>query len=163
MVDVARLEYSKGEDICLDLPVRGQHFLLASKLFLEAAESHVHLDYDTRTALVYLAKVSIEKSKHVQLCLDRSISPTSVSPAAAAGGANAAVSSKDGPILIRQGRLASSDFKSRITGVKKVPKARVPTEAAVINDMLIMESRLAEIGKHSTLCVRLRPASIFSK
>ncbi len=117
----------------------------ASKAFLQVASDSSGLDNETKMALLYLAKVSAGNANMADHMMRQCSAPL-------VGKVQVAAAAKQGPketdLRLRKGRVLSPNYHSRVHGLKLVAKAASPVSSITINDLLVMEDKLSELGKN---------------
>ena len=135
----ARLHYSKGEDVRNSLIQRKDSYELAGRIFLEIS-TKLNNDDTTRSAIIYLASTAIDRASEL-----------SAHTSCNGRGSNAQdqkMKSVSGSIPVAtQGRLSLDKFsKERIDGISKIKVNTVVPSTDLVNDLILLEQKLSEIG-----------------
>mmetsp|Transcript_2342 Transcript_2342/g.2093 ORF Transcript_2342/g.2093 Transcript_2342/m.2093 type:complete len:324 (-) Transcript_2342:674-1645(-) len=137
IIELAQKEYFKAEKANKSSD-RANYYLKSAKLFIQAAENNL-LDDNTKAGLIYLATIAGNKasfnnnnnSNHRLRADSLSNDPKD----------------KDLDVALVDGRtITYSTLRTKISGIRKIPKANPSKATTIINDLLLLENKLAAIG-----------------
>eukprot|EP01035_Chromulina_nebulosa_P017671 gene17671-23260_t len=137
LIELAQKEYFKAEKANKSSD-RATHYLKSARLFIQAAENNL-LDDNTKASLIYLATIAGNKAS--------SNNNSNSNHRLRADSLTNDPKDYDLDVALVDGRtITYSTLRTKISGIRKIPKANPSKSSTIINDLLLLENKLAAIG-----------------
>jgi len=125
-------------------------------LYVDAASSFLACaeqvgDPTCKSALLYLSASSAQKAAHIERLLnDASTSTTAEATTTSTTTTTSTKASTSVDFISHNGRLSmSASSRGRVSGTKLIPKAAALSSSSAVNDLLLLEGKLKELGLYT--------------